>query len=86
MKDMNMPLARTTISIDKATLDRFFRAYPPGKRSRIIQRLIEQDLTREHDRLARAAEQVENNSVFLTVREDSALWEHATAGDGLDPT
>ena len=25
-----MPTARTTISIDKATLDRFFRAYPAG--------------------------------------------------------
>jgi len=84
MKDTNMPLARTTISIDKATLDRFFRAYPPGRRSQIIQRLIEQDLSREHDRLTRAAEHVETHPDFQTVREDSELWEHAVAGDGLD--
>ena len=80
-----MPLARTTISIEKATLDRFFRAHPPGKRSQIIQRLIEQDLAREHDRLERAAEDVENHPDFQTVREDSALWERATVSDGLDP-
>jgi hypothetical protein len=84
MKDANMPLARTTISIDKTTLDRFFRAYPVGKRSQIIQQLIEQELTRAQDRLARAAEQIETHPDFKAVREDSELWEHATAVDGLD--
>jgi hypothetical protein len=84
MKDANMPLARTTISIDKTTLDRFFRAYPPGKRSQIIERLIQQDLARQQDRLARAAELVETHADFQSVREDSELWEHASAADGLD--
>jgi len=79
-----MPLARTTISIEKTTLDRFFRAYPAGKRSQIIQRLIEQDLEHQRDRLARAAEQVETDSNFHTVREDGERWERATAADGLD--
>jgi metal-responsive CopG/Arc/MetJ family transcriptional regulator len=79
-----MPLARTTISIEKTTLDRFFRAYPAGKRSQIIQRLIEQDLDPHRDRLARAAEQVETNSEFQTIREDGERWELATAVDGLD--
>ena len=79
-----MTLARTTISIDKATLDRFFRAYPAGKRSQIIQRLIERDLRDQHDQIARAAELVETHPDFQTVREDSALWERATALDGLD--
>ena len=79
-----MPLARTTISIEKTTLDRFFRAYPPGKRSQIIQRLIEQDLAYQQDRLARAAQEIETHPDFQTVREDSALWERATIGDGLD--
>jgi hypothetical protein len=79
-----MPLARTTISIEKTTLDRFFRTYPAGKRSQIIQRLIEQDLDHHRDKLARAAEQVETDSDFRTVREDGERWERATAGDGLD--
>ncbi len=79
-----MPLARTTISIDKTTLDRFFRAYPAGRRSQIIQKLIEQDLDHQRDRLARAAEQVETDPDFQTVREDGALWEQATARDGLE--
>ena len=77
-----MSLARTTISIDKATLDRFFRTYPAGKRSQIIQRLIEQDLGARHDQLARAAEMIEANPDFQTVHDDSALWERATASDG----
>ena len=38
----------------------------------------------EQDQLARAAEAVEGDSDFQTVREDSALWEYATAADGLD--
>jgi hypothetical protein len=79
-----MTLARTTISIEKTTLDRFFRVYPAGKRSQIIQQLIEQDLNRRLDQLARAAEQVESHPDFQTVREDSALWERTTAADGLD--
>ena len=39
-----MPIARTTISIERTTLERFFRAYPPGKRNVVIQGLIERDL------------------------------------------
>ena len=79
-----MPLARTTISIEKTTLDRFFHAYPSGKRSQAIQRLIEQDLDNQIDQLARAAELIETHPDFQTVREDSALWERATATDGLE--
>lgn len=79
-----MPLARTTISIDKATLVRFFRAYPAGKRSQVIQRLIQQDLDHQHDMLARAAEDIETHPDFQAVREDSELWERATVADGLD--
>ena len=79
-----MPLARTTISIDKATLERFFRAYPAGKRSQIIQRLIQRDLDHQLDQLARAAEAIETHPDFQTIREDSELWERATAADGLD--
>jgi len=78
-----MPLARTTISIDKATLDRFYRAYPAGKRSRVIQQLIERDLEDKNDRLARVAEMVETDPAFQTVRDDGALWEAATLTDGL---
>jgi hypothetical protein len=81
-----MPLARTTISIEKTTLDRFFRAYPASKRSQIIQRLIERELDHDCDRLARAAEQVEANFDFQTVREDSERWEVATSADGLETT
>jgi hypothetical protein len=79
-----MPLARTTIWIERTTLDRFFRAYPAGKRSQIIQRLIEQDLDHHRDRLARAAEQVETDFDFQTVREDGERSERAIAADGLD--
>ncbi len=79
-----MPLARTTISIEKATLDRFFHLYPAGKRSQVIQRLIQQDLDQQTDRLARAAEDIETHPDFQTVRDDSELWERATAADGLD--
>ncbi len=79
-----MPLARTTISIDKATLDRFFRAYPAGKRRQIIQRSIERELADQLDRLARAAEQIETVPDFQTVREDGALRGRAAAIDGLD--
>ena len=79
-----MPLARTTISIDKTTLDRFFRAYPAGKRSQVIQRLIQQDLESQQDRLSRAAQEIETHPDFQTVREDGALWERATGADGVD--
>ena len=79
-----MPLARTTISIDKTPLDRFFRAYPAGKRSQAIQRLIQQDLDRQFDKLTRAAQEVESHPDFQTVRDDGALWERATGVDGLD--
>lgn len=79
-----MALARTAISIDKTILDRFFHAYPAGKRSHIIQRLIERDLDGQLDKLARAAELIETHPDFQIVREDSALWERATATDGLD--
>jgi metal-responsive CopG/Arc/MetJ family transcriptional regulator len=79
-----MALARTTISIEKTTLDRFFRAYPAGKRSQVIQRLIQQDLESQHDKLSRAAQEVETYADFQTVREDGDLWERATASDGLD--
>ncbi len=84
VKATAMPLARTTISIEKTTLDRFFHAFPAGKRSNAIQRLIEQDLDGRLDQLARAAELVETHPDFQTVREDGALWEQATAADGLD--
>ena len=84
MKDTGMPLARTTISIDKPTLDRFFRTYPAGKRSQVIQRLIQQDLDHRLDQLAHAAQEIETHSDFQTVREDSELWERATVADGLD--
>ena len=84
MKETNMPTARTTISIDKTTLDRFFRAYPAGRRSQVIQRLIQQDLDGRLAQLTHAAEQVETHPDFQTVREDCALWERATATDGLD--
>ena len=84
MKDTDMPLARTTISIDKTTLDRFFRVYPAGKRSQVIQRLIQQDLDHQLDQLARAAQEIETDPDFQTVREDSELWERATVADGLD--
>jgi len=79
-----MPLARTTFSIDKTTLDRFFRAYPAGKRSQVIQRLIQEDLAHQLDRLARAAEDIERHPDFQTVRDDGELWERATVADGLD--
>jgi hypothetical protein len=79
-----MPLARTTISIEQTTLDRFFRVYPPGKRSQTIQRLIEQDLAHQQDRLTRAAEEIETHPDFQIVREDGVLWERATGGDGVD--
>jgi hypothetical protein len=69
-----------TISVDKSTLDRFFLAYPPGKRSQIIERLIQQDLARQQDRLARAAELVETHADFQTVRDDGQMWEQAAAG------
>ena len=78
-----MPLARTTISIDKATLDRFYRAYPAGKRSQVIQQLIERDLEAKNDHLGRMARIVETDPAFQTVRDDSALWEAATKTDGL---
>ena len=81
-----MPLARTTTSIDNTTLDRFFRAYPAGKRSQIIQRLLEQDLSARDDQFACAAEMIEANPDFQTVHDDSALWERATASDGLERT
>jgi hypothetical protein len=42
------------------------------------------DAPAEQDRLARAAKAVEGHPDFETVRKDSALWEHATAADGLD--
>lgn len=79
-----MPLARTTISIEKTTLDRFFQAYPAGSRSQIIQRLIERELESQHDEMARAAALVENDPAFQTVREDGALWESATLKDGWE--
>jgi hypothetical protein len=78
-----MPLARTTISIDKATLDRFYRAYPAGKRSQVIQQLIERDLESKNDHLGRMARIVETDPAFQTVRDDSALWEATTQTDGL---
>ena len=83
MKASALSLARTTISIDKTTLDRFFHAYPAGTRSNIIQRLIEKDLDTQLDQLARAAELVESHPDFQNVREDSAYWERATVHDGL---
>jgi hypothetical protein len=78
-----MPLARTTISIEKDTLDRFYRAYPAGKRSQVIQQLIERDLEAKNDHLGRMARIVETDPAFQTVRDDSALWEAATQTDGL---
>ena len=78
-----MPLARTTISIEQTTLDRFYHAYPPGKRSQVIQRLIEQDLADQSDHLTRMAKLVETDPAFKTVRADSKLWGRATAADGL---
>ena len=78
-----MPLARTTISIEKDTLDRFYRAYPVGNRSQAIQNLIEKDLADQASHLARVARLVENDPAFKTVRDDSSLWERATAADGL---
>jgi len=84
VKDANIAIARTTVSIDKSTLDRFFSAYPRGKRSQIIERLIQQDLARGQDGLSRAAELVETHADFQTVRDDGQLWEQASASDGLD--
>jgi hypothetical protein len=77
-----MPLASTTIAIQKSTFGRFFRAYPEGKRSQIIQGLIEKDLESRQERLALAAENVESDPSFQAVRDDR-LRERATAGDGL---
>jgi hypothetical protein len=74
---------RTSISIEKDTLDRFYRAYPAGKRSQVIQRLIELDLEAKNDHLGRMARIVETDPAFQTVRDDSALWEAATQTDGL---
>jgi hypothetical protein len=79
-----MPLTRTTISIEKATLDRFYREYPAGKRSKVIQALIERDLDGKKQHLASMAQMVETDPAFQTVREDAALWEAVTRNDGLD--
>ena len=79
-----MPLARTTIAIDKATLDRFFRTYPAGKRSAVIERLIARNLEERESALANAARLVETDPAFATVLADSALWEASTTRDGLD--
>ena len=79
-----MPLARATISIEKATLERFYRAVPAGRRSQVLQRLIERELEERRERLMSAAEAVENDPDFAAVREDEALWERATISDGLD--
>ena len=81
-----MPFARTTISIEKTTLDRFFRTYPAGKRSQVIQKLIESDLDDRNAHLARMAHCVESDPAFQTMHEDMALWERATASDGLSET
>ena len=79
-----MPLARTTISIEQATLDRFFRAYPAGRRSQVIQTLIERELSDQAAHLTRMAQRVETDPAFKAVRDDMALWASATEGDGLD--
>ena len=81
-----MTLARTTISIEKTTLDRFFHAYPAGKRSQVIQKLIETNLDDRNAHLARMASFVESDPAFLTMHDDMALWERTTAGDGLAET
>ena len=78
-----MALARTTISIEKSTLERFYRAYPSGRRSQIIQQLIERELADMTDRLSKMAEWVESDPAFQVVHQDGALWEQATANDGL---
>ena len=78
-----MPLARTTISIEQTVRERFFRAYPVGKRSQIIQTLIERDLSSQTDHLARIVLMVDNDPAFAMVRQDMELWERTTAGDGL---
>ena len=79
-----MPLARTTISIDQDTLDRFFRAYPNGRRSQVIQSLIEKDLADQAAHLTEMARLVETDPAFAEARDDMALWEDATASDGLN--
>ena len=47
----------------------------------VIQNLIEKDLADQASHLARVARLVENDPAFKTVRDDSFLWERATAAD-----
>ena len=78
--------ARRAISIEKETLNRFFRAYPAGQRSRVIQEMIEARLRSDDNSLARAVDLVETHADFAEVRSDSELWEASTSLDGFDPS
>jgi hypothetical protein len=78
-----MPLARATFSIDRRTLERFNRFFPPGERSRVVQRMLERALDEQETRLREAAGHVETDPAFATLHEDAALWSDATGADGL---
>jgi len=64
-------------------LQRFNAVVPPGVRSRVMERLMEQALAMREAALERIAETYMTDPTFAECRGDEKRWD-ATVGDGLE--
>jgi metal-responsive CopG/Arc/MetJ family transcriptional regulator len=79
-----MPAARVSFTIRPDLLRKFNELVPSGKRSQLIEQLIERALIERRRGLEELAEEFATHPDFAEARADSAAFE-VTAADGLDP-
>lgn len=77
-----MPTTRLR-AISAPTLQRFNAALPPGERSRLVERGLQQALTERESELEKIAANFLDDPANSESLADEALWDVAAA-DGLD--
>ena len=80
---MPATMLRASYTFNAATLQSFNAVIPPGERSRVMERLMQQALAEREAELEQIASVFMADPAFAQCREDEKLWE-VTVGDGLE--
>jgi hypothetical protein len=80
---MTATMLRASYTISAPTLQRFNAAVPPGERSRLVERCLQQALVERENELEQIAAAFMADPANAEVLADEALWD-LTVADGLD--
>ncbi|GBU15076.1 hypothetical protein AwPolaro_04540 [Polaromonas sp.] len=79
----NAHMLRASYTFNASTLMNFNALVPPGERSRVMERLMQQALAEREAELEKIAAAFMADPANAECIADEALW-NVTAGDGLD--